>query len=86
MADDGLLHLREFGSNDFIAPKEWQGGRVVAEQEDALFGAQRDKCGTDFGEVLVAELFPFRLFSVQHVRAEHGECDESGNAIHQKTN
>ena len=80
---DGLLDLRQLGADALLAPEEGQGGRVVAEEQDALAGLQGVEGAANLGQVFGAQAFPFGPFGGQHVGLEDRQGDEGRDEAQQ---
>src|ERR1035441_4692267 len=60
VADNGLLDLRQAGADGFLAPEKGQGGRVMAEEQDALAGPQGGEGAANLRQMAGAQSLPLR--------------------------
>src|ERR1022692_1613174 len=83
MTDDRLLDLRKLCAHCCFAPEIRQRRRVVAKQEDALFGSQCGEGATNVGQMLCAQLPPSGELFGERFRLEDRQRHERGNDTHQ---
>lgn len=71
MADNCQLDLRQPGANHLLAPKEGEGRRIMAKEQDTLVRSQCAEYLANLSQMLLAQPLPFVPFGGKGISFEH---------------